>query len=764
MLSVTSPTAASGAQKNNRLEIVELAALLLAYQQKTLGNKEIRDLFPNTSAKVEKPFSSESKEIAFSIGAFTSFNALVFNSLDDKDDDGVVGSEEDSLLQFTPGKAWIKYSANGEVKAKGELSLGSIGLKIDSNSSLRYNCYKAHEPTDLISEAVKKDLDDYVLISSVTNIRKNLKEHDGVSFHARAVLNTSLEIGWSDIFASNLGQIGNILKAGETFKIELGASASVGMRISLEDFFEVIIVIREQNAFEVCLQKASKKDIKGTVGAKIGVEFADQSAVNTVLAKVYEGILKVGEEEAKKLIEKINGGEDIDFSEDDLLKIQKRLGLAPEEKLDDVLEKLKKIDQQIRNTISDIAKNKVSAGFLFEYNRIKQSKSFFRATFNEAALKNYHEDLIKFNLEKVLEYVRNANEPQDVKVTTYLHEVTKTVRRGWGFGLNISKWLSFSGEKYRENETTIVRNLQNKAKLSYVGTRMYEGSWNSNIKRYGASLSAQMRSFSVLEDPLMTEQDFGLQVLMHQTERKTNQEELKDWIDQAIVWGAVNSGDFDRLYSELKYLTKQRGVSFTTQLKINHAAFLRLLPLLAEQNDRFWAGVLAASMFIRERNEVRKNMFLRKTAYDDLWYSYLVKPVHHPGFWASAAEQEITKFDKTLAYWEGEMKSSQMGNPGSFTNLVSYNGIENGIQNLIDGFKIIEKGLQSSSKVDANIEKAFNVMENFFKQQFKTRAFGRALIEYASTLKIREGIEKTFIITYKEDRSSEERVISISQA
>ena len=107
------------------------------------------------------------------------------------------------------------------------------------------------------------------------------------------------------------------------------------------------------------------------------MEFKDKDAVNKVLTKIYEGILDVGPKKAEELIKKLGTKGDTALSEEMHSEIKNKLELIAEVEPDGVIEKLKEVDQQIRKTITELAKSKVSSGLLFEYNRINQSKTFF---------------------------------------------------------------------------------------------------------------------------------------------------------------------------------------------------------------------------------------------------------------------------------------------------------------------------------------------------------------------------------------------------
>jgi hypothetical protein len=291
---------------------------------------------------------------------------------------------------------------------------------------------------------------------------------------------------------------------------------------------------------------------------------------------------------------------------------------------------------------------------------------------------------------------------------------------------------------------------------------MHLGNWGKNETRFGASFFAQMNDFCSSENPLVTDLNFGLEVLTHRTEKKTSKTELKEWIDQAVLWGAVNPGDLNLLNEELAYLLKIKEVSYTLQIKIGNLAFLKLLSALAEGNLKLWAQVLAAAMPYNEVFDVRNNLFLRRSTYAELWFLYLSNPTFNPGFWASTAENKLLSIDKNLSLWEGQVNSANTPNPDSFSSLVSSFGIDKKIHQLSAGFSLLNDKFLAGLPVNLTLNEAFKKMDDFWTKPFLIRAFGRYLVEMANILKVDQDLETIFTITYKDHEN--EKILNISQS
>jgi len=748
-----------------KLDIKDLLELLKQFDKNQLKDKDL-DVAFFPEAEVEKTFPILTDDITFSIGANADFLISLFNDQNDKDEENIIGTSEEDVIKFSPDKSWLKYSTIAGAKATANVSWDKIGFFFNAEQGLIMNTYKVHGPEEKVREAVIKDLKDFPVLVSKKSLLNNLQTDDAVSMHLRGKMQAGITLKWADVLSAGIQVISKFLDINETLSIKAEAAASVGFKISMEDDFAVVIAKKANNSYHLKVNKSVSTSTGINAGISAGVELEDPDAIKNILDQVFESLTDMGEAEVKKIVEKINSGDPIDNNILEKIKnLADRLGVDINDGFDDLLKAIDPLKEKVKKAIEKVAISKVKAGFEFEYNRIKTEQSIFEAIIDDQNLNNHHNELVKFNFKSILE--KTQMNQAGIDLINYLNEKSIDRKISWGFTIDFGNKLKLSGKDKIETDedfiTTIFPGGIKKEKYSLVGSRLYKGIIGKNEWKWGAILKAQMNDYSIQSVPTLNEFEYGLQVVVEETQKRTTRPEMRSIIDQAVLWEAVNDGDKEELAKELyDELKRIRNIQYNCRINIDHSAFVELVSEFAGQGDAVMANALGAAMPYVDFLDKRKSWIIRQHLYAPLWKQYLENhDIDDPHLLALWAFSTFKTLDNRLARWEKPSDGKLFDD--SFGGIIQMNsGTFSRMQNLLRGSFDLEQGLVLNKAYNGILLNSFKKMQKFWTQSFHVRVFGKYLLDIAKINRISEGVESTMTISYTKEGKEIVRIIGQS--
>src|SRR5262249_46913513 len=114
----------------DNVKVINSKALLKLGLEGPIGGFQKVDV---ASAAVTEPQVFSLGPVTFGISAGADLSILAYNSIDDGDDDGVIGlkPKDGSLppqILFRDDAAWLEYRMDGSIKASGGGSLSAVGF------------------------------------------------------------------------------------------------------------------------------------------------------------------------------------------------------------------------------------------------------------------------------------------------------------------------------------------------------------------------------------------------------------------------------------------------------------------------------------------------------------------------------------------------------------------------------------------------------------------------------------------------------------
>lgn len=731
---------------------------------KELTNKELPVSLGEYT--LDKPELIEKKlkqdKLIFSFGVTGKAELSIFNDANDFDPqtpDEVLGMPP-AIVPFDKNKTWLKYVTSVGIKTESGLEVEQLGFSISDKRSVYSSVYRVHAPSEIVGEAILRDLASPKTIFSDKHIQA-LAVGEAVTFNLAGTLEASLKITWSDIFSANLKALGELLNQQKLFKIKIGAEASASFSVKVEDSFEVKIARQSKSVLILNISKTKSRAKTGSVGLKVGAEFENNADIEKVLSSLIEGIFDTTENKLKNLINK-KVSELTTKDTDELKRIADRLGILQDGSiLTKVKEKYDELQTTLKDKIKELAQLKVSAGFAYDYSRIKTGYVLLEAKITDEGISRFHTDILKRDAKPLILSVLNQEGIlTDAKFVQ--NEITEKIHSS-GFSIGFGKWTASNKKKIAIKEEEQL-NEKGDYKLAYEGKRSYSEKAGGDSVQWKIDLDAEMKTFSPHPVPYANEFDYGLYLNKEWVEKRVTMSEVERITDQAAVWGILPEGaveiEAEKIYEVIK---DARNVTYSCEMKIASLAFEPMLPALvsASQSTTMMATALAKAMPRWANYAVRSNITLRTQYYSQLWKAYLAdgsNPEENTQLLADAAYRLLKKVDPDLAeaerdYRHGVTKPQAFGfilnvNPRTY---LSQQRLTSGFQRLLDG-----NSANSTKLHNTVIPKAFDEIEDFWRHShhFNTLIALIAMIAESSPL-LQQYIERTAVIKYKSENGKE---------
>jgi hypothetical protein len=415
-------------------------------------------------------------------------------------------------------------------------------------------------------------------------------------------------------------------------------------------------------------------------------------------------------------------------------------------------------EQKLPANIDALASEKVEAGFAYEYSRLAEGTTLLAFTCGDAQAAELHPHLLLGDLEAVMGYVRAA---QGIALERCWLEDLTTTTEAWGFSLKLGTW-TVGGEDRKVLKQAVQRNSVEKdapRRLSFLGTRSYSSSLLEPLRSWTVDFKADMADFR--SQPTTADLDYGLYLLLHSHARKRSERELRELVDEAILWRVLDDADEERFLEQLHEAAgvrrgKEVVVEARLELKLDDALFREVLQHAADPDlHKVFSRALARALpwypvRCREMPE------LRESVYAPLWEAFLGQGGWKPEYAAKTAGHNLRNnpFVGDFYRVEGYLEGSRVGEGlVTFAEVIKKNpGTSEKWRDFRAALLRLRNDIAAQRPADA-LAAVFEELEDSWGTSFHLKATGAFFLELA--LKGAKGlsaVERTFTVMLPEKK------------
>jgi len=681
----------------------------------------------------------------------------LFNSLDDKDADGLLvtkGNDAGAFgsgtptLELTNDAAWLKYRYEAGLKASVDSSLATLGftLAAEANASAILTDYRRHGHAQLAQEAVLEDLESGPRLAALLPHVEQLDVHDAVAIQLAGALKLAVTVSWADVFTSHLGTLTALLKSDAPIGIKVKTGASVTVTVAVADDFIVAFARIAADEWQIGVKKAAVRSIGAALHAGLDVQLSNAADVDAVIQPVLDAMFAATTDRILALLNKATLADLNDVERRLALLLMRRLGLDPLfAKLEDLKARIEEVKENVRAKVEEALKTKVALSFAYEYQRTSTASELLQATVSRQRLQTLHADCIRGNFGPALDAIRSKT--PGIGLVQYLNEKSIERKASWGFTLGVGKWLKIGGTDTRDIKSVTRGNIDPRLRQeSYLGFRGYKGLWVGETFEWGGDLKADMPGFS--EDPRAADFVYGIHLLWKQTHDRLSDDDVDIFLDAAVLWGAISQAEAARRRTEL-IASKGKACTATVQLMVEDKEKKQTLRALlsALGSAPGMASALAAAMpWLSHSGVGRTQVAIRRNAYAPLFQKYLDQPEMTPSELAQTANRLFAHGDfEDLGVLELHFAGSL---PFTFAGLAQLNS---DTPARAAGFRLalerLRAGIESGARSQATLKPVFHDLSAFWEQSHHVRAAGAYLVEAARSAAVLDDVERTATFT-----------------
>ncbi|ADO75014.1 hypothetical protein [Stigmatella aurantiaca] len=732
------------------------------------------------SARVEQPLSLGFEGLSFVLDVGVEVAIEAFNSPGDVDAEGVIGEaatkeQEDASrlsppLVLGPDDAWLKYAARTRVKAQSGTSMPFLSIGVGGDVSVLVADYHLHPLDRKARDAFLADTK-ALRLPFVTDHVLKLRPREALAFQARLRMETSMSLKWSDVFTSQLSALSRLLPAGTLLSLKTSAGASVTGSVTVSDDFLLTFSREKEGFLVVSVQKGAAREAR--LAAEVGVTV--EAANPEVFGAVVDALVGApGVAQFEKLVDKLASQPlNLNDTEKDLLRwVLDRLGMEEyETDASAIKQAWEDRKAKAREIISQMAAEKLTVGFQYEYSRLSEQQTLLRMELPDAQVRQLHSLLMLGKMSDVLKKV----EPGALR--SYFHQNSETRREAWGFTLGFSKWQLQSRDQKKLQRVVQYGSpdtLHGPQRIAYLGVRGYEGSLFGTKGRWSIDFKCDMEAFRI--QPTVQDFQYGLYFQIARS-GKPSSDELRQALDEAITWRVFDDADEETVFKDIQAAIQGQEVELRLELKFTDALMRELIPQVAAGDADPFARALGRVM-PWNTTRARVEPEFRQELYAPLWKTYLLAkakgwtPASAAALAADWLKRNPIAKGKAgeVAYWEGR----GTGHPNTFADVLdknarhadigsSYGGTYVRWQRMVAGMALLRDALLQG-RDPSILEKVFDELEEFWRLSFHLKAFGALLLELApKTSQGLQAVERTFSVVPASGDQKAQRIFSASR-
>ncbi|MCY1044467.1 hypothetical protein OV208_24315 [Corallococcus sp. bb12-1] len=708
-----------------------------------LKGSDIRVELPNASYALPSGQKLGPLTFAFDVSAKGFIEG--YDAPADVDAAGVVGeasSEPERLsppLVFGDDQAWLKYAVEARVKAEVGFPLPYVALAANGDVRVLLADYHRHTQDTNARAALKADAGELRLPLLTSSLSK-LGVGDAISFQARGELSVTATLDWTDVYTTNLQALTKLLSASTMVAFEAKAGATVSAKVKVTDDYAVIFSRPEAGKIRVQVKKVVAREAGVTADLHVEATLTDPAAALTQVERILEGLLSVPLAAFESLMTKLET-HTLSEAETKVLRIVlDRLGFQELEAAPTALRQAwEKLRTEARAKVQALAEAKFAAGFRYEYLRLREQTTLLSTVCSDAQAQTLHPMLVGGDMSRAMQRMQAEGMTLE---QCLLKEVSKE-SQAWGFSLRLGSW-ALGGNDERNLTQVVQRNsLEKEApqRISFLGVRRYTGTLLTPYAHWTADFKADMSEFR--KSPTVADFDLGLYLLLRRDARKRSEDDLRQSIDEAIVWGALDDAEEEEVLKRIREASGGKAIETRVELKLDNRTLRDVITHAADADaPTVFARALARalpwySVPSRDRPAVRESV------YTGLWRAYLDQ-----NWSASDAAKTAAATLKNhplvglFAHTEGQLGNSML----TFAEVIQKNpGTVSKWRDLRAGLLDLRNNEQRSPSIFAG---AFKALSQSWAQSFHLKASGAFFLELAS----RGGnglatVERTFTVT-----------------
>jgi len=718
---------------------------------KALKEKDLMSHDNPISLKAEKSYPVTLPDITFSFGAGAAMEVSLFNDEDDKDDNAFIATKDAPIVLNTASDAYLKYTNIVSAKANAQLTLADIGFNLNLSASgcAKSVYYRRHPNTQLVRDAFLADLKQFRTIFKYDDVA-GLEAGDGLGFVVNGTLSCDVKVSWSNILSTGISAISNLLPLPVTLDISILPSVTAEFTVTVTDDFAYLLKKQEGDQYFVSITKKKSTAATAALGASIGVQFSDPTALGQQVAAICDTVIQslLG----NTLVE-INAAIESYLKGQHSAIVDKLISLFQLDKLPQPIDllnsKLQQLEQDAAAAVTKLATDSVSFSFSWQYSRIEEDKELLSVLIAGSDLKTYHSDLLRFKTGKLIGALRNATIP--FTLISYLNQRVLTISRSWGFGLTVFDFTVLTSKDYEESKNTIQTDLKGtSSKIQMDRTKGYKWQLIKGSGSWMGQFSAAMPDFL----PVCTLDKFGYTMSYNTLLKDPNvgEDDLRGYLAGGVTWGAVSEGDVDKLVGKYAVL-KGKEVIVETKLIFPDSVLRAIFQQVAADgwgpaNKKQLSLAMAAAMTWLPDFKSRTVLEERQDVYTPLWANFLDNPNQEPSDFAVLAESEIQGMgdEDHLAEFEANPANWVFGN--TFAGVIRSNpGLQDRFKNFITGIVELQNKIKGQSRY-TDLDQAYNDIANCLPYQFGLIASARFLLQNAIDLNLARDVKKVLTFSY----------------
>lgn len=687
----------------------------------------------------------------------TGFSIRAFNSPDDEDEDGVIGEGtrptpiDDLRPQLTvdADSAYLKYRGQVALKATAAATtLRSLGFAFEGETELVLTDYRRHARTAPTRDAVLDDVKAMRCSLRLSDVLA-LSEREAVAHQLAASVSATVEIAWADVVSGSMGALANLLGSRAPLGIDCAANATLSATVSFADDFILVFSRQGRDAWRIGLRKARTRSLH--VGLALNVVVAvDPQHFQDLVDRTFAGLLGEAPPVVQKVLAKANVDK-LKGAERALVdKLVTRLGLeSAGESLQHVRDAVDRIQHGLHVALDVAIREKVRASFTYDYRRILQKTTILQCLVTQAGLTAHHAALVKGQFGDLLREAASASTA--VRLEHFLYQRTLRTERSWGFSLWLGKFGFGSTDRKSLERVEQFNEDKTLRRNAYLGERSYRDG-KSEMPLWSVAFSADMPAFTNDAVPRVSEYDLALSLVWHEEKTKLDQKTLARWVDQAVLWGAVDERHQASVLERCRDGLKARA-ECVIQLTAPHVVFEVLLAAMSDGRAATLAPALAAAMPWSADDSAGRRVSERRRVFSPLWLEYL--QADRPVAGRELARHAATHLRKEGAVglanreWMYEQKSQSVSfaDPTSFGGLVDLNSqTRERCQSFMLGLQRLQQK-RLSGAFDAHvIPEVFEQLEDLWTQSLHVRAVGAHLIDVARSAQVASRLNRSFTL------------------
>ncbi|RKH14303.1 hypothetical protein D7X74_20295 [Corallococcus sp. CA047B] len=708
-----------------------------------LKGSDIRVELPNASYALPSGQKLGPLTFAFDVSAKGFIEG--YDAPADVDAAGVVGEASSTPERLSPplvfgdDQAWLKYAVEARVKAEVGFPLPYVALAANGDVRVLLADYHRHTQDTNARAALKANAGELRLPLLTSSLEK-LGVGDAISFQARGELSVTATLDWADVYTTNLQALTKLLSASTMVAFEAKAGATVSAKVKVTDDYAVIFSRPEAGKIRVQVKKVVAREAGVTADLHVEASLTDPAAVLAQVEHILEGLLSVPLATFESLMTKLET-HTLSEAETKVLRIVlDRLGFQELEAAPTALRTAwEKLRADARTRVQALAEAKFAAGFRYEYLRLREQTTLLSTVCTDAQAQALHPMLVGGDMSRAMQHMQTHNM---VLEQCLLKEVSKE-SQAWGFSLRLGSW-AMGGNDERSLTQVVQRNsLEREApqRISFLGVRRYTGTLFTPYAHWTADFKADMSEFR--KSPTVADFDLGLYLMLRRDARKRGEDDLRQSVDEAIIWGALDDAEEEEVLKRIRAASGGKAIETRVELKLDNRTLRDVITHSADPDaPTVFARALARalpwySVPCRDRPTVRESV------YAGLWRAYLDQ-----NWSASDAAKTAAATLKNhplvglFAYTEGQLGNSML----TFAEVIQKNpGTVSKWHDLRAGLLDLRNNEQRSPAVFSG---AFKALSQSWAQSFHLKATGAFFLELAA----RGGnglatVERTFTVT-----------------